>query len=133
MFQFGNAFVSAFQDGLVFGGSASNIGWAMSTDGGTRWTKGLLPGMTANGVPAGTYGQVSDPAAAYRARADRRLIDWLIDHLPTSMVAGRTYLATFHLPMVVPAGGVTVSGGGQAATILTAPRPPVTPGESAVR
>jgi hypothetical protein len=76
-FQFGNTTVSAFQTGRVFGGGSSDIGWATSTDGGATWTHGFLPGITANSVPAGTYGQVSDPAVAYDAQDNV----WLISSL----------------------------------------------------
>ncbi|HEU5470520.1 MAG TPA: sialidase family protein [Actinophytocola sp.] len=67
-FQFGSTIVSAFQSGRVFGGGASNIGWATSTDGGSTWTRGFLPGLTANSSPRGSYGQVSGPAVAFDAR-----------------------------------------------------------------
>src|SRR5512139_1882020 len=38
-FSFGNTIVSAFQVGRVFGGGASNIGFATSRDGGATWTQ----------------------------------------------------------------------------------------------
>src|SRR2546422_11702730 len=47
-FQSGNTIVAAFQSGRVFGGGSSNIGFATSTDGGSTWTRGFLPGITAN-------------------------------------------------------------------------------------
>jgi len=74
-FQFGNTIVSAFQVGRVFGGGASNIGWATSTNGGATWTNGFLPGITTNA--GGTYLQVSDPAVAYDAQDNV----WLISSL----------------------------------------------------
>ncbi|HZM79463.1 MAG TPA: sialidase family protein [Candidatus Limnocylindrales bacterium] len=76
-FQFGNTIVSAFQTGRVPGGGSSDIGWATSTDGGATWTNGFLPGITANSVPAGSYGQVSDPAVAFDAQDNV----WLISSL----------------------------------------------------
>jgi hypothetical protein len=76
-FRFGNTIVSAFQVGRVFGGGASNIGWATSTNGGATWTRGFLPGITANGSPPGPYGRVSDPAVAFDARHNV----WLISSL----------------------------------------------------
>jgi hypothetical protein len=76
-FQFGNTIVAAFQTGRVFGGGSSNIGWATSTNGGATWTNGFLPGITANSVPAGPYGQVSDPAVAFDAQDNV----WLISSL----------------------------------------------------
>ena len=61
----------------MFGGGSSNIGWATSTNGGATWTSGFLPSITANGVPAGPYGQVTDPAVAYDAQDSV----WLISSL----------------------------------------------------
>ena len=64
-FAFGSTIVSAFQVGRVFGGGASNIGWATSKDGGVSWTNGFLPGITTNG--GGTFGQASDASVAFDA------------------------------------------------------------------
>ncbi len=77
-FAFGTTMVSAFQVGRVFGGGASNIGWATSTDGGATWTHGYLPGITTNG--GGTFGQASDASVAYDAKANI----WLISSLGKS-------------------------------------------------
>jgi hypothetical protein len=74
-FSFNNTIVSAFQVGRVFGGGASNIGWATSTNGGASWTNGFLPGITTNA--GGTYLQVSDPAVAFDAQDNV----WLISSL----------------------------------------------------
>jgi hypothetical protein len=79
-FSFGSTIVSAFQTGRVNGGGSSNIGWATSTNGGGTWTHGFLPGITANGVPPGRFGQVSDPAVAFDARHNV----WLISSLGIS-------------------------------------------------
>ena len=65
-FAFGATIVSAFQVGRVFGGGASNIGWATSRNGGATWSHGYLPGITSNG--GGPYGQASDATVAYDAR-----------------------------------------------------------------
>src|ERR1041385_205151 len=54
-FAWGNTIVSAFQTGRVSGGGASNIGFATSTNGGSTWTRGFLPGITPNGSPTGGY------------------------------------------------------------------------------
>jgi hypothetical protein len=62
----GSTIVSAFQVGRVFGGGASNIGWATSTNAGATWTHGYLPGITTNG--GGTFGQASDAAVAFDAK-----------------------------------------------------------------
>jgi hypothetical protein len=74
----GSTIVSAFQVGRVFGGGASNIGWATSTDGGTTWTHGYLPGITTNG--GGSFGQASDASVAYDAKHNV----WLISSLGIS-------------------------------------------------
>jgi hypothetical protein len=74
----GSTIVSAFQVGRVFGGGASNIGWATSTDGGATWTHGYLPGITTNG--GGSFGQASDASVAYDARHNV----WLISSLGIS-------------------------------------------------
>jgi hypothetical protein len=74
-FAFGKTIVSAFQVGRVFGGGASNIGWATSTNGGATWKHGYLPGITGNG--GGPFGQASDASVAYDAK--RKV--WLISSL----------------------------------------------------
>ncbi len=74
-YSFGNTIVSTFQVGRVSGGGASNIGFATSTNGGTTWTRGFLPGITTNG--GGVYGQASDAAVAFDARHNV----WLISSL----------------------------------------------------
>ncbi|HEX6497646.1 MAG TPA: sialidase family protein [Micromonosporaceae bacterium] len=77
-FAYGSTIVSAFQVGRVYGGGASNIGFATSNDGGATWTHGFLPGITTNG--GGSYGQASDAAVAYDARHGV----WLISSLGIS-------------------------------------------------
>jgi hypothetical protein len=67
--------VSAFQVGRVSGGGSSNIGWAASTDGGSSWTNGFLPGITTNG--GGVYGQASDASVAFDAKHNVWLISTL--------------------------------------------------------
>jgi hypothetical protein len=74
-FTFGSTIVSTFQVGRVFGGGSSNIGFATSTNGGSTWTKGFLPGVTTNG--GGVYGQASDPSVAFDARHNVWLISML--------------------------------------------------------
>src|SRR5579864_3676259 len=44
-FAAGSTIVSAFQVGRIFGGGASDIGFATS-DNGTTWATGFLPGIT---------------------------------------------------------------------------------------
>lgn len=62
-FAFGSTIVSAFQVGRIFGGGAADIGFATSTNSGTSWTHGLLPGTTI--FQGGTFNAISDPAVAF--------------------------------------------------------------------
>src|SRR5205807_6266444 len=64
-FSNGSTIVTAIQVGRFSDGGASNIGWATSTDNGTTWKNGFLPGTTAYATPAGQYERVSDPSVAY--------------------------------------------------------------------
>jgi len=76
-FSFGSTIVSATQAGRFYSGGASNIGWARSTNGGTSWTNGFLPGLTVYSTPRGPYDRASDPAVAYDAKHGV----WLISSL----------------------------------------------------
>ena len=79
-FSWGSTIVSAFhvarRPGTVGWGSG-DIGFATSTDGGTTWKHGLLPGLTVN-YQSGTYGAAADPSVAYDAKHG----EWLISTLP---------------------------------------------------
>jgi hypothetical protein len=79
MFANGNTLVSTFQTGRIYGGGATDIGWATSTDGGTSWTHGFLPGLTT-GQGTGLYDAASDPVVAYDAKHGV----WMIASLPLS-------------------------------------------------
>ncbi len=72
---FGSTLVAVFQMGRFFNGGASNIGYAISTNGGASWTNGTLPGITV--FAGGPYVGASDPAVAY----DRAHSVWLIASL----------------------------------------------------
>ena len=74
-FAFGTTIVSAFQVGRVFGGGSSSIGFATSTNGGSTWTSGFLPGITT--VGGGPYLQASDPSVAFDAQDNVWLISTL--------------------------------------------------------
>lgn len=63
MFASGSTLVTAFQVGRIFGGGASDIGFATSADGGTSWNNGLLPGLTK--FDGGSYNAASDPVVAF--------------------------------------------------------------------
>lgn len=75
----GNTLVAAFQTGRIIPGGATDIGWATSTNGGTTWMHGFLPGLTT-GEGSGPYNAASDPAVAYDAKHGV----WMIASLPIS-------------------------------------------------
>lgn len=83
-FASGTTIVSAFQVGRVFGGGASNIGFATSTNGGATFTQGFLPGITGNA--GGPCGQASDAAVAFDARHNVWLISTLGVNCPDNPV-----------------------------------------------
>lgn len=67
-FASGSTVVTAFQAGRFPDGGSSNIGWATSSDGGSTWKNGFLPGTTVYAKPAGPYNAVSDEAVAFDAK-----------------------------------------------------------------
>src|SRR5579872_1911033 len=56
---FGSTLVAAFQTGRIVNGGGTDIGWATSTNGGTSWSHGFLPGLT-KGEGTGPYDAASD-------------------------------------------------------------------------
>src|SRR5438477_402084 len=86
----GSTIVATFQVGRFYDGGASNIGWATSTNGGSTWTNGFLPGITTFASPAGSYDRVSDPSVAY----DAKHAVWLINSLPLTNGGGVAGVAT---------------------------------------
>ena len=78
----GSTLVAAFQTGRIAPAGATAIGWATSTDGGTTWSHGFLPGLT-KGEGSGLYDAASDPAVAY----DAKHAVWMIASLPLSNTA----------------------------------------------
>jgi len=76
-FSSGSTIVSAFQVGRFQNGGASNIGWATSSDGGTSWTNGFLPGLTKLSSPPGTYDRATDSSVAF----DAKHTTWMINSL----------------------------------------------------
>jgi hypothetical protein len=73
----GSTFVSAFQVGRFFNGGGSNIGFATSTDGGSSFTNGFLPGTTTFSTPPGIYQRTSDASVAFDAKHKVWLISFL--------------------------------------------------------
>jgi RTX calcium-binding nonapeptide repeat (4 copies) len=66
-FAFGQTIVAVFQVGRVENGGATAIGVATSTDAGSHWRSGLLPGMTTLSPQPGTDPRASDPTVGYDA------------------------------------------------------------------
>ncbi|PYX27930.1 MAG: exo-alpha-sialidase [Acidobacteria bacterium] len=75
----GSTLVAAFQTGRIAPGGSTDIGWATSTDGGTSWSHGFLPGLT-KGEGTGPYDAASDPAVGF----DSMHGVWMIASLPIS-------------------------------------------------
>jgi hypothetical protein len=71
----GSTEVAAFQVGRFFNGGASNNGFAVTTNGGSTWSHGVLPGTTV--LANGPWARVSDPAVAF----DPKHNVWLISSL----------------------------------------------------
>jgi len=81
-FAYGSTIVSAFQVGRFTDGGGSNVGFSTSTDNGSTWTKGFLPGITTAG--GGSYARVSDASVAYDAKHNV----WLISSIPITAAVG---------------------------------------------
>jgi hypothetical protein len=75
-FAFGSTIVSAFQVGRIFSGGGADIGFAASTDGGSGWTSGFLPGITTF-QDGGSFSAASDASVAY----DAAHAVWLVSSL----------------------------------------------------
>lgn len=76
-YSFGSTIVATFQVGRFSDGGASNNGWATSTNGGTTWRHGYLPGTTGFATPPGPWDRFTDPSVAYDAEHDV----WMINSL----------------------------------------------------
>jgi hypothetical protein len=84
----GSTIVAAFQVGRIFDGGSCDIGFATSTNNGSTWTNGLLPGITT--FEGGTYNRVSDPAVAFDAMHNA----WLISSLAITGTSGAAVLTS---------------------------------------
>src|SRR5262245_59763170 len=82
-FSNGSTIVAAFQVGRIFDGGACAIGFATTTNNGTSWTNGLLPGITKWTSPGGPNDRATDASVAYDAKHNV----WLISSL-TLLEAG---------------------------------------------
>jgi hypothetical protein len=67
-FAAGSTLVGVFQSGRYFGGGASGIRFATTTNGGSSYVSGTLPHLTNNNGNGGAYDRATDPAVAYDAR-----------------------------------------------------------------
>ena len=75
----GSTMVSVFQVGRFNNGGSDDTGFATTTNGGSTWSQGQLPGLTAQGggTPNLGWARVSDPAIAY----DPKLGVWIAESL----------------------------------------------------
>jgi hypothetical protein len=64
----GSTIVSAVQSGRIEDGGSMDISWSTSTDGGSTWTTGTLPGLTSSDPNPGPYGRATDPVVAFDAK-----------------------------------------------------------------
>ena len=87
----GRTTVAAFQVGRRHDGAATNVGFAVSRDGGRTWKSGLLPGLTEVSVPAGPNVRATDPVVAFDAKARVWLISTLaLDERTTRLTISRS-------------------------------------------
>jgi hypothetical protein len=109
----GTTTVAAFQVGRRHRGAATNVGFAVSGDGGRTWRSGLLPGLTRSSVPAGPNDGASDPVVAFDAANGVWLIGTLAFEGPmTRLTVSRSSDGLTWGPPVVAiedtdAGGIT--------------------------
>jgi hypothetical protein len=76
-FSNGATIVAAFQVGRIYDGGACAIGFATSSDNGSTWTHGLLPGIT-KWIGAGTFDRATDAAVAYDAKHNTWIVSSLV-------------------------------------------------------
>jgi len=82
-YAFGSTIVSVFQIGRFSDGGASDIGFSTSTNGGTTWTHGNLPGITKI-EGTGPYDRASDTSVIY----NQKFKLWLAESLALSESGG---------------------------------------------
>jgi hypothetical protein len=104
IYSHGNTIVAVFQTGRFSSGGSDDIGWATSTDGGTTWQHGFLPGITRH-QGGGVWNRVSDPAIAYDPKAGLWLASGLTLDLPNGpfgvTVSSSTDGITWQKPVTV--------------------------------
>jgi hypothetical protein len=79
----GNTIVSVFQVGRFTDGGSSDIGFSTSTNGGTTWTHGNMPGITKL-EGTGPYDRASDTSVVYNTKFKL----WLVETLALSNAGG---------------------------------------------
>ncbi|HEY1677909.1 MAG TPA: sialidase family protein [Candidatus Sulfotelmatobacter sp.] len=79
----GSTIVSVFQVGRFTDGGASDIGFSTSTNGGTTWTEGNLPGITSI-EGSGPYDRASDTSVIFNSKFKL----WLAETLAISNSGG---------------------------------------------
>jgi BNR repeat-like domain len=104
-FAFGSTVVSAFQVARISQGGGADIGFATTTDGGTTWSSGFLPGITIF-QDGGSFSAASDAAVAY----DAAQATWLISSL--GLGATNHVLVSRSLDGITWNGPIAVSTGG---------------------
>lgn len=77
-FSSGSTIVSAFQVGRFFNGGSDDIGFATSTNGGSSFKHGLLPGLTFHVDTNSPYERVSDASVAFDAKHNV----WMVSSIP---------------------------------------------------
>src|SRR2546427_2365796 len=77
-YSWGSTIVATHQTGRFTDGGSNNIGWDTSTNNGTTWTHGFLPGTTVYATPPGPWARISDPAVAYDPKHNVWLIEGLV-------------------------------------------------------
>jgi hypothetical protein len=105
-FAYGDTVVAAYQLGRRENGAASNIGTAVSHDGGRTWQRAVLPGVTVNA--GGPETAASDPVVAYDAVHSVWLVGTLTLHANGSdvMVARSSDGLHWSAPVVVATGPI---------------------------
>jgi hypothetical protein len=79
----GSTIVAAYQVGRIFDGGACAVGFATSSNNGTSWTSGLLPGIT-KWAGGGPNDRATDASVAYDARHNV----WLVSSLTLREAGG---------------------------------------------
>lgn len=105
-YSLGSTIVSVFQVGRFTDGGASDIGFSTSTDGGTTWTNGELPGITTI-QGTGRYDRASDTSVTYNVKYRRWLAEVLAlsstgsPHGAAVLVSSSTDGITWNKPVTV--------------------------------